>query len=317
MAIRHLARALAIIACTAGGEAAAASCPTLGPGLHTVAVRSGGVDRPLALLVPANARPGQSLPLVFDLHGSGGSGERQALVSRLRDLADRKDFLVANPDGAVTLAGKPDEHYWNIPGAPLVNGAAVPAGTPDDVQYVRDAIDAIAAATCLDRRRVYATGLSGGGRMASLLACQLADRIAAVAPVAGLRAGLPGTGADHAPAAASCTPSRPVPILTFHGTGDPVNPYAGGGAAYWGYGVPVALARWLQIDGCRPDKVKRSAPAPHVVEERYTKCSDDAEVVLYRTEAGEDQGGGHVWPTQPFDATPLVWDFLSEHRLPR
>ncbi len=308
---------LALAVPFAGGRALAADCPTLLPGLHTIPVHSGGVDRPLVLLVPANVRAGRELPLVFDLHGSRANGEQQALVSRFRDLADEKDFLVANPDGAVTLPGKPDEHYWNIPGTILVNGAAVPNGTPDDVQYISDAIDGIAASTCVDRRRVYATGLSGGGRMASLLACQLPDRIAAIAPVAGLRAGLPGPGPDAAPPPGGCAPKRPVPVITFHGTGDPVNPYAGGGAAYWGYGVQAAIDRWVAINGCRADKVKRSRPAPHVVEEQYAKCRDDAEVVLYRTEASDDAGGGHIWPTQPLAATPLAWEFLSRFRLPK
>jgi polyhydroxybutyrate depolymerase len=338
--IRLLAAcALAMASSVAARVALADACPfLLGPGLHTVVVRSGGAERPMALLVPAGAKPGKPLALVFDLHGSGSNGEGEAVSTRLRDLADREDFLVAHPDGGVTAAGHPDQHYWNIPGVPLVTGAAVPPGTGDDVQFIGDAIDAVARATCVDPRRVYVTGMSGGARMASLLACRLADRIAAVAPVAGLRAGLPGSGPDQAPSPADCQPVRPMPVVTFHGSDDPVNPYAGGGSPYWGYAVPVALRRWVQIDGCDPSpKVKQVAK--HVVLERYKGCKGDADVLLYRTEARASEGGGHVWPggqaprdlpagTDPavaagfnpgheIDASRLIWDFFKDHRLPR
>ena len=210
---RHVAGCLLAAHLLAAPAAALADgCPfLLGPGLHTVVVHSGGAERPMAVLVPLGAREGKPLALVFDLHGSGSNGEQQALSSGLRDLADREDFVVAHPDGAVTAPGHPEQHFWNIPGVPLIGGAAVPPGTADDVQFISDAIDAVAAATCVDARRVYVTGMSGGARMTSLLACRLAQRIAAVAPVAGLRAGPPGTGADAAPAPEGCQPSRPVP----------------------------------------------------------------------------------------------------------
>ncbi len=338
--MRLLAACALATALSIGARAALAdACPfLLGPGLHTVVVRSGGTDRPMALLVPVGAKPGKPLALVFDLHGSGSNGEGEALSTRLRDLADREDFIVAHPDGAISAAGHPDQHFWNIPGVPLVTGAAVPPGTADDVRFIADAIDAVARSTCVDPRRVYVAGMSGGARMASLLACRLADRIAAVAPVGGLRAGLPGDGPDKAPSPADCQPSRPVPVVAFHGSDDPVNPYAGGGSPYWGYAVPVALRRWVQIDGCDPSpKVKRVSK--HVVLERYKGCKDDSAVWLYRTEARADEGGGHVWPGgqaprdlppgidpavaagfntgREIDASELLWEFFRDHRLPR
>ena len=330
---------LAFAALLGSGAALADDCPfLLGAGLHTVVVHSAGAERPMALLVPARARRGKPLALVFDLHGSGSNGEHEALSTGMRDLADREDFLVAHPEGAITAADHPDQHFWNIPGVPLITGAAVPPGTGDDVQFINDAIDAVAAATCVDARRVYVTGMSGGARMTSLLACRLANRIAAVAPVAGLRAGLPGNGPDRAPSPTDCQPSRPVPVVTFHGTDDAVNPYAGGGSPYWGYAVPVAVRRWVQIDGCNPSpKVKRVSK--HVVLERYKDCQDDTDVLLYRTEATASEGGGHVWPggqaprtvppgTDPaaaagfypgreINATQLIWDFFNGHRMPR
>ncbi|MGW3571904.1 hypothetical protein ACWDSL_49920 [Streptomyces sp. NPDC000941] len=87
--------------------------------------------------------------------------------------------------------------------------------------------------------------------MASLLACRLADRIAAIAPVAGLRAGNPDPSDPTRPEPGSCAPARPVPVLAFHGQQDPVNPNTGGGPGCWPYSVPAAIDRWGTLDGCR------------------------------------------------------------------
>ncbi|WP_328842668.1 hypothetical protein [Streptomyces sp. NBC_00258] len=81
----------------------------------------------------------------------------------------------------------------------------------------------------------------------SQCACDHPDRLAAIAAVAGLRAGAPVMDADgtYVPDLAACRPGRGVPVLSFSGTADPVNPYAGGGEAYWGAGLLVGwtLAR--------------------------------------------------------------------------
>ena len=162
--------------------------------------------------------------------------------------------------------------------------------------------------------------------MASWLACELADRIAAVAPVAGLRAGVPLAGDPRTPDPGSCTPTRPVPIITVHGVHDPTNPYAGDGGPRWGYSVPAALERWASLDGCRktPSSEKLS---PHVTKVSYAGCRGAAELILYRTDAPLDHGGGHVWPhpTDPhshstaeevdaLDASELIWQFFARHR---
>jgi polyhydroxybutyrate depolymerase len=334
----HLAASLLLplaVPAARAGEAMAPGCTAMPPaGLLQLAVASGGRTRPMALYVPPTAGPGKPLPLVFDLHGSGSNGEQQAQGSQLRRIAAAEGFLVANPEGSVNQPSAPNGHFWNIPGVPLVNGQPTPADAADDVQYISDAIDAVAAATCLDRSRVYVTGMSGGGRMASWLACSLAARIAAFAPVAGLRAGLAGPGADRAPPSAACRPVRSVPIIAFHGTDDHTNPYPGDDTVRWGYSVPVAVRRWAEIDGCNPRPVLTQL-SPHVVREAYGSCAGGAEVELYRTEAPAAEGGGHVWPGaagpgedppkvppaadrgREISASRIIWAFFSRHRLPQ
>ena len=314
------------------------NCGAAGPGsgVHTLAVLSGGLSRPVRVFVPTLAAAGHPLPLVIDLHGSGGNGEQQAHSTRLSEVAERNGFVVANPNGGVSAPGAPERYYWNIPGVPLSGGGVAPTDAPDDVQFIVDVIDQISANTCIDASRVYVTGMSGGARMTSLLGCRLSSRIAAIAPVAGLRAGLP-SGQDPAkPDPASCLPQRPLPIVTFHGTDDHTNPYDGGGAPYWAYDVSTALHRWAELDRCRGQPVAQRV-APHVSLVRYTQCAGGAEIWLYRTEAPGTEGGGHTWPggtippamTEPgapaalranipgteISASELMWQFFARYQL--
>src|SRR5207237_7522780 len=90
---------------------------------------------------------------------------------------------------------------------------------------------AVERAAGVDRARVYALGMSNGGGMGGLVACRMADSVAAVALFA------PATG--FAP---GCSPSRPIPVLHVQGTSDPIVPYRDGRAF---------IAAWARRDGCR------------------------------------------------------------------
>ncbi|MPQ96813.1 polyhydroxybutyrate depolymerase [Modestobacter sp. I12A-02628] len=289
----------------------------------TVDVASGGTTYPVAVYVPEGLAASRA-PLVLNLHGSSSNGPAQQDISGLRAVADEEGFVVAAPSGALPLAPQtpPDPNgswAWNVPGVPTTAGAFPPAGARDDVAFLRDVVDTVSAQLCTDRTRTYATGYSGGGRMASTLACRAADVVAAIAPVAGLRAGRPDPDDTSVPEVEDCSPSRPVPVITFHGQQDPVNPYQGNADLRWGYTTPVAVQTWARLDGCRrgPEATQVSE---HVTELSYTTCAGGAEVTLYRV-----SDGGHTWPgsdvpaqgpvTQEIDASQLLWDFFEQHRL--
>jgi polyhydroxybutyrate depolymerase len=327
------------IASAMAADLSAAPCRTggLSAGQHWLPVISSGHSRPVLIFVPAQSAKPHALPLVIDLHGSGGSGETQARSTRLADVGAKNDFVVANPSGGVSFPDAPEKHYWNIPGVPLSGVGDTPADAPDDVQFISDTIDAIAASSCIDVRRVYVTGMSGGARMASLLGCRLSTRIAAIAPVSGLRAGLPSSDNPAQPDPSTCRPTRAMPIVTFHGTGDTTNPYDGGGRPYWAYSVPTALRRWVELDHCS-NAPKEQHIAAHVTLVRYEPCAEGARIWLYRTDAPSNQGGGHAWPgaaiptaaangTAPaqapvnvpsteINASELMWQFFKQYRLP-
>jgi len=307
----------------------------LPPGLYSVDVVQEGVHRPLQLWIPKGYK-GRSVPLLFWLHGSGTTGE-QAMLTRdaagqpmFQNDADEHGYALATPSGAVPFNPAPgfSGFAWNIPGVPLVGTTIYPpASTLDDVAYIGLAIDAIAETMCIDETRVYASGASGGGRMASQLACDLADRIAAIAPVMGVRAPL---ASDTPPHTADCRPSRPVPVVAIHGELDPVNVFADGdprivAGSSWTYGVPEAMRRWAALNGCSLAEPKRSPVTAHVDRVRFRGCRANAKVELY-----DVADGGHTIPgslvvpalipllgptNQELDTPETIWDFVSGHRL--
>lgn len=280
--------------------ARAAEC-AIGAAGAAQSVAIGDTGRPLLVHVPKGFDGSQPAPLLLLLHGSGGAGRQILANSGLAETADRHGFILAAPDGGI-----PHEKgfVWNIPGVPTVAGTIPGPGDADDIAYIGKVIDTLAAHGCVDRARVYATGLSGGGRMTSWLGCVASDRFAAIAPVVGLRAGNPLAKDPSRPDPDSCRPDRPVPVIAFAGDKDSTNPIAGGGAGYWQYGMHAAEQRWAEINRCK------AAPATRwvghdVYEERYADCAGGAEVI-----GRISVGGGHSWVVD----NEALWALLSRHR---
>jgi polyhydroxybutyrate depolymerase len=250
-------------------------------GVSDQQLQSGQRPRTYRLFVPPGYDGRTALALVLNLHGSGGTSAGQERTSGMETVAAKENFAVASLQA--------DGGRWNVP---------IDSSRPDDVAYVSDVIDHAAAQLCIDRARVYATGMSGGGRMSSMLACKLNNRIAAVAPVAGLRWPAPCEG-------------RPIPVLTFHGLADPQNPYDGKAArgAEWVESVPEALAGWAAYNGCKPDVVFED-PAGPLSTMQYAGCRENVEVRLIRID-----GLVHTWPKQEIDATTTMWQFFKNQRL--
>ena len=267
------------------------------PGLSRHVVRSGGLDREYLLYLPPADLGEQTLPLILDLHGSGSNPEQELQISGLAAAADERGYALALPFAVRPL---PQGGYtWNVPADPQF---------PDDIRFLGDLLDQVTAAECIDPNRVYVTGFSGGARLGSAAACQLADRISALAAVGGLRA------------PEGCAGS--VPVLGLHGTADPINPYSGGGREYWKYGIEQAFHAWGRENGCDAQP-ERERVEPDVERWSLPNCTGNAEVTLYRI-----LGAGHVWPGSTFDlpeerfgpapdtvdATAILLDFFERHQ---
>jgi polyhydroxybutyrate depolymerase len=281
-------------------------------------ITSGGTERMYLLTTPA-AHDGETpIPLVLDFHGLIEGAHIHSQMSSLGDLAKQEGFVVAFPNGTG------DPLRWNSNPAEENN---------PDIAYTSDLLDTLETELCIDTSRVYAAGLSNGAMMSSVLACRLSDRIAAVAPVAGVMA------VDPCPAA------RAVPVVAFHGTADnfiPFNGGLGGGLSFFtdpgapttssttvpvdltGPGIPEAVAGWAERNGCEPEPSEEQVTDEVLL--HTWDCPDGADVQFYIV-----VGGGHAWPGSEFSkaqvavmghttfdisANDLMWEFFQQHQLP-
>jgi polyhydroxybutyrate depolymerase len=290
---------------------------TVPTGTSQVDVELDGVAYPVRVHLPdAGARAG-ARPMVLNLHPSNGNAETISAYNQLDLTADANDFITVAPNAVIPAADpNPDQVWlWNVPGVPTTAGEYPPPDTRDDVEFLTAVINTMVGLGCADPHRVYATGFSGGARMASAYACARPDMVAAIAPVAGLRAGRPSPDDPSAVELQSCLPNRSVPVITFHGDADTVNPYEGNADKRWGYTTQLAVQSWARMNGCQTGPSVEPV-TEHVTSETYTTCQGRADVVLYKV-----AGGSHSWPggnggdaTQEVSATELIWEFFTSYR---
>ncbi len=261
------------------------------------------------------AAPERAAPLVLMLHGGGGSAELAALASRWPEVADRRRWIVAFPEG---VRPRPDEpisfrrnpQFWSV------RSGLADSEQPDvdDVGYLNALIDVLIARYPIDPRRVYASGFSNGGSMCFVLAASIAERLAAVAPVCGKLWRM------------DTRPARPVPVIYICGERDPLNPLGGGVVqSPWGPtraqgSVFDTVRQWC--DACGLD----DSPTLETVRQnvhlrrfgsRRAGVWLDFYVIL---------GAGHCWPggipvmneriagrhVEHPDATELIADFFAD-----
>ncbi|MBN2556501.1 MAG: alpha/beta hydrolase fold domain-containing protein [Anaerolineales bacterium] len=267
---------------------------------------TGGKVRRYLLYVPDSYDPEHPAPLVVSLHGFVQWPAHQCGMTGWNTLADQHGFLVVYPQGTRFPL------RWQT--------QPTPGGTEkmeQDVRFIADLLDHLCRKYAIDESRIYVNGMSNGGGMAHLLALMLPERIAAIGGVAGAYLYQP----------AFDKPARPMPVIAFHGTQDPIVPYAGGRSRTRRHpfefpSIEAWAAGWAERDGCagQPEETRL---AEDVRTLRYSACREGAEVVLYIIE-----GGGHTWPGgEPLqvwltgrtctsvDASALMWDFFRSHPL--
>ena len=256
-------------------------------------IQHDGLTREYSLYVPPSYDGTTNFPLLFNLHGGGGTNTAWQAASDMRPIADTADFILVYPQA------RPDPSDGNsfnwIPKTP---------GTFDDVPFFSSMIDAIASNYQIDQNRIYACGYSLGGDMTFELGCKLNNRIAAIAPVARTMQANPSS---------FCSPVHPTGVLTILGTDDLVSPYNGIVFAGIEYYISAAATHlyWATQDNCNPTATM-STVSPSV--ERYT----------WSTPSGCDYveelkvlGGGHDWPgsfgNMTIDSDSEIWRFVSRY----
>jgi polyhydroxybutyrate depolymerase len=195
----------------------AAPAPAPEKGRIEIRLSAGEHERAVRLFVPAAYDAGRAWPLVLFFHGAGGSGDRALDDNGWAEAAEREGFLVAAPDGLPARPRRPAHFLLN---PRLWNDGQLRAGTPrtevDDVAFVRAMIDELSRRFRVDPDRVFAAGHSNGAGMVFRLGAEMADRLTAIAPVAG-----------HC-WIASPRPAKPLPTLYIVGTADPLVRLEGG-----------------------------------------------------------------------------------------
>lgn len=280
----------------------------------------GGLKRTYLIHVPPVDDKTKPLPLVIALHGGGGTAKYMVkhTLGGFDKLADKNGFIVVYPDGI--------EKHWNDGRREEETGYRAHKENIDDVGFISALIDSLIKKQNIDPKRVYVTGISNGAMMSYRLACDLTEKIAAIAPVAG---NLPQD------IYSSCKPSRPISVLAINGINDPLVPFTGGNVTGpFGFkklgkvlSTSDTVKFWAAFDKCSSSHVtqepdKDPQDGTRVQKKVNGDCKEGTEVILYTIE-----GGGHTWPggwqylpekivgktSRDIDANEIIWDFFKNH----
>jgi polyhydroxybutyrate depolymerase len=311
---------------TAVGPGEVASAPPVpSAGCGTTNVRSTSLEREYLddsdrwwlLTTPLDHDGSTPLPMVIDFHGLSEGASIHSRMSDFGTFAEETGVIAVLPNGTGTPV------RWDV---------GLDIDSNPDLEFVDAMVDQLEAKLCVDTSRIYATGLSNGAFMSSTVACSLADRFAAVAPVAGVLR------------SEDCAPARPVPMLGFHGTADDILIFNGGVGGRLneilagntdaeaeelpevdldGEGYPANVRAWAEDNGCEPEPTDTELSDTALL--RTYDCPVDAAVEFIVLE-----GGGHSWPgsefsaslegvvgpTDPLSANETMWAFFQRFALP-
>ena len=268
-----------------------------------------GITRDYIVFLPQEYNSLTEFPVILNLHGYGSEAESQMTYSGMNSVADTAGFIAVYPNAVdnVWNSGISDIPIWLAPDV-------------DDVGFISALIDMLDMQFSIDLNRIYSSGMSNGGFMSYKLACELSDRIAAIASV---------TGTISQETAENCDCQRTVPILQLHGTADPVVPYYGPVNGW--YSAQQAVEYWVELNSCSDSQ---TTPIPNfdptdgctVVKYLFPDCDDSSEIVFFRI-----NNGGHTWPGATVDINPSlygntnhdinanheIWSFVSNYELNR
>ena len=301
----------------------------LGPGDYEFFLNHNGLERRYLVHVPFSYEKEVPTPLVFSIHGGGGTANGFKKSIDLDSNAEKNNYILVYPDG--TNKKNPDKKLsWN---SGMGTMSLTMEKKADDVKFFSEIIDDIATKFNIDEDRVYATGISKGGQMAFRLGCDLTDRIAAVVAVA-----VP-MSTD-----VTCEPSGSIPIMIIHGKKDPIAPFEGGeckmrsddllGTMPYSE-MPTTCKSinnvtnfWIDNNDCSSQS-KMTYQNGDVVCQTFDQCVDGTEVTLCVSE-----NAGHTWPGMPGKnlasqslvesvvgkvtrdiSNDQIWEFLSKHSI--
>lgn len=265
---------------------------------------SGGQYRSYRLYVPAIYNGTTARPLILNLHGYTSNATQQQLYSNFMPIADTANFLMVFPQGTKDGSNQP---YWN---------AGLSASLVNDISFLSSLIDSLDLTYNINLNRVYSTGMSNGGFMSHTLACELSNRITAIASVTG--------SIFTAQYGSFCHPTRPIPVMQIHGTSDATVPFAGN-LSQGMMPIDSVVKYWVTKNGCNTTPTFSNVPnistADGCTAEHYQYNGGNlgSTVELFKI-----IGGTHSWPGFPFggvgtnldiNASKEIWRFFNKYTL--
>ncbi len=275
------------------GADEAGPCAEVDPGTSRGSMTVGDAEREYLLHVPQGAAQDDPLPVLYLLHGYRSDAATMLDTTQMAARADESGFVVVAPEG------RGDPRHWTLP----------TTGSDDDVSYVEELVEHVAAEQCVDPDRTYVAGFSNGAALAGALSCQDDSPFAAYV----------GVAAPYD--LGRCPDAEPAPMLYVHGRRDPVITFDGNTRSVIGptAPVPLMLDRWSVRNGCTGRDVATRGTIEHLT---WSGCDADLEAYVVAD-------GGHQWPggdldaaggpsgkmSQQLDTSEVAWEFLSRHRL--
>ncbi len=259
-----------------------------------------GLIRQYYLYVPELLE--DNAPLVFVMHGYGGSANGIISYSGMNTIADQYGFAVCYPNGTIDQSGN---RFWNV-GYNMHQNETV-----DDVDFLSSLAQFLQEEYNLSNQNTFSTGMSNGGDISYMLACQAPNIFSAIAPVAGCMM----TWIFE-----SCDPSFPVPVFEIHGTNDNVTWWEGDPNDLGGWGPYIGTEEgidfWVDVNNCS-EYLNESLPnidpgdGSYIISHSNIGCDNNNVVLLY-----EIVNGGHDWPgafgNMDINSSVEIWNFFSQ-----
>ena len=258
-----------------------------------------GINRQYIYYEPPNLP--SNAPLVVVLHGYTGSANGIKNYCGMNAVADNNGFAVCYPQGTSDSWGN---KFWNV-GYDFHWNENV-----DDVDFLVQLVQHLQIQHNLSSQNTFSTGMSNGGEMSYMLACQQSQIFKAIASVSGTMFNSYWN---------TCG-SSVIPVMEIHGTNDNVNLWAGdySNSTGWGvfYDIDSIISLWVNNNNCTqfinstlPDL--NTSDGSYVETDKYTNGTNNNEVWLYRVVGGE-----HDWPgafgNMDINSSEEIWLFFSQ-----
>lgn len=242
----------------------------------------------------------EKMPLVIFLHGAAGVVWPKMIDYYFCELAQREKFAFLQPQGLLTNSSVTGITHWDAHNSMPWN----------DVAFINSLIDTLDKKGLIDTNRIYVSGMSNGGFMTYTIAEKLQDRIAAIAPIAGLMDNVVFNGYDM---------RKPMPICNIHGTADATVPLEGD---QYSVGWSTICSFWLNNNSASLNPVITELPDINKIDNstvskfEYSSYLGKGDVTFYRINNGGHSIPGLEYPANmDINAFEEIWKFFEGREL--